>query len=103
MRNTNKERYEVDWCEQLAFDENGDHDMDRERRSVAHFPTFAEAIAAAKDVLRRDVYGAVEVTRQERVHGYPRTTGQEWENIGTLEISDQSDNPTPDDFTPWAY
>lgn len=102
MRN---ERFEIDWCPALAFDANGDHDMDRERRNVAYYLTLPSAVDAAKRLLRdgKDAYGAILVTRQERLAGFPRTTDHEWENVETLEVSDPDDIYTEADFTSHTY
>ena len=85
------ERYEVDWCEELKFDSGGDHDMDREERRVEYRKTLDAAIRGAKQKLAVDVYGAVRVTKQVALPGYPVRSEAAWDDAGTLEVTDAAE------------
>lgn len=61
--------WEVEWCEQLAFDSNGDCDHDRCKMNVRNFDHESDARAFAESVWLKttDAFGIVQVTPHEYV------------------------------------
>jgi hypothetical protein len=57
------EKWEVEWVSELAFDENGNMDIDRNKHSFKYFPDKESALAFAKKIWPNTVktIGVVEV------------------------------------------
>ena len=56
------ELWEVEWCEGIPLDENGDGDIDRADMHCVMVETEEEAMRIAKEKLPIDAFGSVAVT-----------------------------------------
>jgi hypothetical protein len=57
--------WEVEWCEALRVDENGDGNPDRNKTVVRCFRDHDAALAYAREVFPKDQYGSVSITPME--------------------------------------
>lgn len=54
--------FEVEWCSEIAIDEYGDRDLDRDTYNFRDFRTKAAAMKFAKQIFPTDQNGAVRIT-----------------------------------------
>jgi hypothetical protein len=79
--------YEVEWCQDLPTDENGDADMDSATFARRNFATIEEARAYAKKVYPLCKLGSVMITLMEFVPYDEDNPDEHGPNVGFWEAA----------------
>jgi hypothetical protein len=80
--------FEVEWCNNLPFDECGDGDFDHADCVSKVFRTKESALDYARKVFPLDVFGSVSIREVEYTQYEPGFPGGYWDAIGNPEEFD---------------